>query len=101
MRGIVAAMLAVLAVGLFLGSITMNWPQSPDEWNSTMYEVGWGRYAIALIMAVLALAIWQSCWVKNAFRHLKEHSGGGEYKRLISCGFGWKQARKGKRRWQS
>ena len=81
MRRTVAAILVLLAAGLFLGSITMNWPASPDDWDRTSNQVGWERYALAILMAITAIVTY---WASAVFRRIKRHGGGGECQRIIA-----------------
>ena len=102
MRGIVALIFVLLAVMLFLGSMTMNWPSSPNDWSHVSYEVGWERYAIAVAMAIVALLIYWWPAISQTYHTycvLKQSGGGADYQRLINQGIGRRENKRRKNPW--
>ena len=99
MRATLSTVLGLLAIGLFVGSVTMNWPSSPSEWASNSYDVSWGRYALAIVLATLAMLILWWPEILRTYRALKRCGGGGDHRRLVTHGIGWDENRRRKNPW--
>ena len=99
MREMLITILGLLAIGLFVGSITMNWPSSPNDWTSASYDIGWGRYALALAMAILTSLIYWWPDILRTYRALKRRGGGGEHQRLVTYGIGRRENKRRNNPW--
>lgn len=99
MRVTLSAVLGLLAIGLAIGSITLNWPASPSEWTADSYDVGWGRYALAMAFAIMAMLtlFWPD--ILRTYRVLKRRGGGDGHQRLINQGIGRRESKERNNPW--